>query len=1718
MTNPIYVDASPLPSTSQALVLNSGSIAQPSNVSKTDRFWSSNRAPITDTTAEVLEIDFATASLVNRIAFDSVRFPQTITLQYTRDTHSDWLPVIDALTGAPVVVTTLESFPSILPSPNAVSGHRHPQHDYDGHWFRHSFEVAPDDFQKLRFVITRNPSGNAPTDVTGATVPYSVALQNVEVGYEVRSKDDLPRSTLEADSKQTSQTFGNSIDLFNSNLGFAQRTRYAQNLIYNTDSSAPFVWKSEPQPVPSAVVNFYADLRDTLGNPQIIDRIFIDPLFEGPFINLYYSNQTSVDTFPSSRHALSATEASLINGSIDSAGRINLGTFVNPYQLNIQAKASMYIVTNGESFIQPAVDGVNVPYTKSYAQINNASLSFDPSKDWWLGMSFTPTGDPLVATTGVFYPLFSCSQFEIGYYNAIDSITNVLTAYAYLKTVGGDLDSVPLDTNGANITEIQIVAASHGGTLHLSAARHGNTATVDIPASVAFSGTLPDVLVIGGDTKLERFSNPLISAFILKQETWTDDGFISDPTGYSYVSRFPTQQELGGQNALVRFDPTQISASAPSGFIGGPAFAFENLTWTPIPRTYAMHRGAMILPATQARFWNLEITNLRPEINDKFVPITRTYKSFPASVVTQFQSLTSDVARSSYDDLATNIQSQLAGAHPYTDIPLYSGTGADSQSFSDTEVYVAQDLTTADRLHALGSEWSYRQWHPDVRVPRFTSVGIHTYDETSYQQTSSVSFYCGLRNIQFQRTTNTVPQDRQILVEDFLDGSGMDPNGAWIINNGLSSGGSNYARSTSVTMPTQRGVRAIQFASQQSDSKQISLYGDFSDPNYNPANVTTWTATGDGKILGLTEVNNATDVALLVSRQVHIGFWADVATTHTADPVFTTFGDGSYGAITRYNPATYPATNTLAGYSTTYADLTNGVANSQFSGGVVSSTVPLPNGGRLYAAARVTATSTLSQPLWLQIIDGNTGGVLSEQEMNVTKGQIQEWSTSVDTGVRSINGTRWGDLDSLPIYPSFNDTFNRADANSLGSMTPSGQAWVTTTTPHHIASNKAVTNVTGDRDEFDTKTPWGKLIITFPNLPTTTGKLLDLGGIILRGNGALYSTITSDTFGSVTITSGHTHTFEFIPTAAVSPGDTAVEHPYTLRVYDNGTLTNTINTSHSFLTKRALLGDATQQFEDLTWIPGKAEVNLYNQMETLPVPASTDLVSAGPNTWTWAQPITGTLASDKPRFRNWLFNGSFTYGTNTYANNIQALSPGASSLSAPTGLAVTATGAPGSSAPLSTPTFSAYATMFDAPTTTYFWKITAISPIGETTGSSEVSAACQRGGYATLTWTKVTGATGYNVYRSTTTGTETMIAKLGDVSSFVDLLTDPPLTGPTVPSTNTTATYGTVAVADMMDQYGTMELNVTTNPTGITAGTFPIAYLNYNVVTGNTITLYDDGKIKDQAGTVLATISTFNPTAGRLSIRYLPAQLFSGTFKTTWGITGTDTQAIVVMQGSTVKAVLHGTAVWDSTVRGVGGAASGTSAGTYSIIEGPGWAPEGATLATDMTQVTWANATNSNTVTYGLVSNFSTSTGSVQVRLVQKSPTDDFWFVQAIGLFWDPILWEFSCDDGKTWWPALDVRNDPNAVLQFPGNLTNYGYLKWRVTSFSPDMHINHVAIRPWYSGASAYDEVPRPTQLPLGPNLSPSDYYTRIENDPRWKTWSNPIPRWWWNAYQSKN
>lgn len=98
----------------------------------------------------------------------------------------------------------------------------------------------------------------------------------------------------------------------------------------------------------------------------------------------------------------------------------------------------------------------------------------------------------------------------------------------------------------------------------------------------------------------------------------------------------------------------------------------------------------------------------------------------------------------------------------------------------------------------------------------------------------------------------------------------------------------------------------------------------------------------------------------------------------------------------------------------------------------------------------------------------------------------------------------------------------------------------------------------------------------------------------------------------------------------------------------------------------------------------------------------------------------------------------------------------------------------------------------DAPTTattggtlaaaTYYYRITAITPMGETTGSNEVSIATTgTTSTVTLTWPAFSGATGYRVYRGPTAGGEDVYYEPGNVTTYTD--TGGAATAGTVPTT-----------------------------------------------------------------------------------------------------------------------------------------------------------------------------------------------------------------------------------------------------------------------------------------------------------------------------------------------
>ena len=130
-------------------------------------------------------------------------------------------------------------------------------------------------------------------------------------------------------------------------------------------------------------------------------------------------------------------------------------------------------------------------------------------------------------------------------------------------------------------------------------------------------------------------------------------------------------------------------------------------------------------------------------------------------------------------------------------------------------------------------------------------------------------------------------------------------------------------------------------------------------------------------------------------------------------------------------------------------------------------------------------------------------------------------------------------------------------------------------------------------------------------------------------------------------------------------------------------------------------------------------------------------------------------------------------------------------------------------------------------------------------------------------------------------------------------------------------------------------------------------------------------------------------------------------------------------------------------------------------------------------------------------------------------------YLYALSLFVDPIIWSFSTDGGYTFYPAYEIRNNPQGVLAFPQSIivTELGQvpgtgLVWKVASYAPNSVISSLVIRPWYAGLLSGNSY-RIGLSAQGPNVMPYDHFGDINTDASFQMWDKPIPREWFFAYR---
>jgi hypothetical protein len=163
------------------------------------------------------------------------------------------------------------------------------------------------------------------------------------------------------------------------------------------------------------------------------------------------------------------------------------------------------------------------------------------------------------------------------------------------------------------------------------------------------------------------------------------------------------------------------------------------------------------------------------------------------------------------------------------------------------------------------------------------------------------------------------------------------------------------------------------------------------------------------------------------------------------------------------------------------------------------------------------------------------------------------------------------------------------------------------------------------------------------------------------------------------------------------------------------------------------------------------------------------------------------------------------------------------------------------------------------PAGTYFYVVTALDGVGgETTASNEVSIAIGGNTKVNLSWTAKPTATGYNVYRSTSSGTEQLLSGAGlpaTANSFVDA---------------GAAIAGAVAITSSIVVRETPSLTFVnwTVPTGLTVGTTyvitgvtPSSFNGTYTITGGAGTTFGSPNVNNLAVGTSGTGGTATPAA-----------------------------------------------------------------------------------------------------------------------------------------------------------------------------------------------------------------------------------------------------------------
>jgi hypothetical protein len=587
--------------------------------------WFSNPQTDSYTLWETLTVKLRKNLLITSLSFDLISVSQKYEVYVTTTTGNEIMLTDDSLNPFTGVVSGTSRATSI------------------NTWTTISRDLTPQYISQIKIRMKRtNDSGT----VTDGTL-YSLGVRNVLLKRSIYAQQDTV-FPIDPHVDQWGNLVTKEIQNWDASLA--------------TDNDSYTFWKSAPQPSPDAVVSMYVSLGADDRVPSRIDKFWLDPVYTGANLNVYYSNDDTTGIVrPSTFAAPVSTTA-----AFDSNKGLKLLTNADQCKIQTNKLASTNVLPSTSSFgnlgwyggwfeFAAPVAMVSVSTTIGSAAItapvntfNNPSVSLQRLV---VGTGIQPGTRILsvtdsshatltqVATTTSTITLYFMQEIVSSSYTSL--VYNPLTKQ-FVATVGPTGNTVTVTSPAFQVykgTNINFVVAvdedvDDPGIMSL---RLIIKTDADGSDSIGSSGSLAYGLAgLYRDTAGITLQGPLgyFKAFILKTQPESDDiynSFLVDPQSFISPIDYNTNQNLFASHNLDNAIYVADYLDGSFGYGGITETYFTEKTWTPIWKDWTVQTGYYYLPSPiAAKHMKFEFSNLTEQPYPIYESgITVPYQVFP---------------------------------------------------------------------------------------------------------------------------------------------------------------------------------------------------------------------------------------------------------------------------------------------------------------------------------------------------------------------------------------------------------------------------------------------------------------------------------------------------------------------------------------------------------------------------------------------------------------------------------------------------------------------------------------------------------------------------------------------------------------------------------------------------------------------------------------------------------------------------------------------------------------------------------------------------------------------------------------------------------------------------------------------------------------------------------------------------------------------------------